>query len=619
MEDVEATAASGGEAVVEAPVAGRRTGWVVVGLVVVAAVPVIVGLIALRSPHWYPAGDMAQAELHVRGFWSHPPLVGAAGRLGTLQDQGSHPGPALWLAMYPVYALFGRSSYGLLAGAASVHLVAIALSLWVAWRRAGLAFTVVLGVAIAVLVRASGPAFFVEPWNPWLAVFPFLLFLLLLWAVLEEERSHLPLAVLAGTYCIHCHIGYLPIVGALVLGVLVWTGWTLHRHGEAVWRTLARPLAWSGVALVVMWLPPVVDQLIHDPGNLLILYRNFRYPADPAVGLVDAVRGFAGEVNLAGPWIVGRGHLPTDSPNVLGFAALLALWAAGAFVAVRQRFSDLVRLHALLAGTCVVGVLAIARITGTMFDYLLRWLWVVTALIVTASVTTFLRWWAAARAARGAKADRDGWRVAVVGIGAAVVLSAVAVPKFAAADVPGPRDSVIIGDLVRGARDQLDKGDRYLVRWSDPTALGATGFGTLLELARQGYHVGVDRPQRAGALPFRVLDESDADGVLYVIIGKDVDRWLARDDAVELASAEPRTPAEQAEGEALRERIIARLEEIGRSDLVPAVDRLYAAILFAPELPGDIKRDMSRLTDLRLPGALFLTAPGAPSEPPPLP
>ena len=59
-----------------------------------------------------------------------------------------------------------------------------------------------------------------------------------------------------------------------------------------------------------------------------------------------------------------------------------------------------------------------------------------------------------------------------------------------------------------------------------------------------------------------------------------------------------------------------RRTTIGRSDLVPSLDTLYAAVLFAPGMPDDVKRDMSRLTDLRLPGALFLTKPGAPSEPP---
>ena len=67
------------------PERSRRTGWAVVaGFALLAAIPVLVALVALRHPHWFPAGDMAQAELHVRGFWNHPPLVGAAGRLGTL-------------------------------------------------------------------------------------------------------------------------------------------------------------------------------------------------------------------------------------------------------------------------------------------------------------------------------------------------------------------------------------------------------------------------------------------------------------------------------------------------------------------------------------------------------
>src|SRR3954467_2540817 len=48
---------------------------------VMAIIPAIVTLVRLAGRHWYPAGDMAQAELHVRGFWGSPPLVGAAGRI----------------------------------------------------------------------------------------------------------------------------------------------------------------------------------------------------------------------------------------------------------------------------------------------------------------------------------------------------------------------------------------------------------------------------------------------------------------------------------------------------------------------------------------------------------
>jgi hypothetical protein len=596
-------------------------------LAALAAAPVIVGLVALRHPHWYPAGDMAQAELHVRGLWNHPPLIGAAGRLGTLEDQGSHPGPLLWLAMYPMYALFGRTSYGLMVGAVSVHLVSIGLILWVAWRRAGLAFTIALGVALAVIVRASGPAFFTEPWNPWLAVLPFLLFLLLVWDVLEGAVGELPFAVAVGTYCINCHVGYLPLVGALLVLALVWAGLAARHGGRGVVATLLRPLLWSVLVLAVLWIPPVVDQLVHQPGNLGILLRNFRYPTDPYVGLKGAVKGFAGEVNLFGPWVVGRGHLPTSRPNVLGFLGFLVVWAIGVAAAFRRRDAALLRLHALLVATCVVAIISIARVTGVLFDYLLRWLWVVAALIVAASATGVYRWWAARAvaahdpsstvAAGSAERSAPHRRLGVAAITAAAVLAAVALPKFADATVSGPRDSAIIGRLVQDGKPHLDPRDRYLVRWHDPTALGATGYGVLLELARQGLHVGVDREARAGALPSRVLKESDADGVLYVVVGNDIERWRRRTDATELAYAEPRTVAEQAEADALHRRLAARLTEIGRADLVPSLDTLYAAVLFAPGMPPDVQRDMSRLTDLRLPASLFLTAPGAPSDPPP--
>lgn len=65
---------------------------IVIGLSV--SIPMLAALVVLvGGARWFPCGDMAQAELHMRGFLSHPPLVGAAGRI--VDDagfQGSHPG-----------------------------------------------------------------------------------------------------------------------------------------------------------------------------------------------------------------------------------------------------------------------------------------------------------------------------------------------------------------------------------------------------------------------------------------------------------------------------------------------------------------------------------------------
>src|SRR3954451_3467978 len=83
------------------------------------AVPLVVALVSVSRETWYPTRAMAQAELHVSGFFRHPPLVGAAGRIGTMftpYGQGSHPGPALWVALLPTYLRTGRSSLGIELG-----------------------------------------------------------------------------------------------------------------------------------------------------------------------------------------------------------------------------------------------------------------------------------------------------------------------------------------------------------------------------------------------------------------------------------------------------------------------------------------------------------------------
>ena len=111
----------------------------VIAAAVIVLIPAIVAAIAVLRPQWYPTGDMAQAELHVRGFWSHPPLVGAAGRIANADGvSGSHPGPLLWLAMWPMYAIGGATSASLVVSVVLVHVATLVLALWLAVRRGGL-------------------------------------------------------------------------------------------------------------------------------------------------------------------------------------------------------------------------------------------------------------------------------------------------------------------------------------------------------------------------------------------------------------------------------------------------------------------------------------------------
>ena len=111
-----------------------------VAVLVLLAVPLVVALISVSRETWYPTGDMAQAELHVAGFFSHPPLVGAAGRIGDAfapYGQGSHPGPAMWFALLPAYLVTGRSSFGLELGMTLMQLAFIVLTVVMVRRLIG--------------------------------------------------------------------------------------------------------------------------------------------------------------------------------------------------------------------------------------------------------------------------------------------------------------------------------------------------------------------------------------------------------------------------------------------------------------------------------------------------
>ncbi|NDF32123.1 MAG: hypothetical protein EB147_07835, partial [Acidimicrobiia bacterium] len=167
-----------------------RHSTLAIAIAIAVSIPMFAALIVLLGgARWFPCGDMAQAELHMRGFLSHPPLVGAAGRI--VDDhgfQGSHPGPSLWLLMYPVYALGGRSSAALMTSVVSVHLASIIAALWLVARRWGRWGALVAGFAILILLRSSGSDFMVEPWNVWMALLPFVLMIILLFDVIAPDE-----------------------------------------------------------------------------------------------------------------------------------------------------------------------------------------------------------------------------------------------------------------------------------------------------------------------------------------------------------------------------------------------------------------------------------------------
>lgn len=597
---------------------GRHRNWVpIVGIVAVAVLPVVVALVrVLAGPRWYPGGDMAQAELHMRGFLSHPPLVGAAGRIvGDTGIQGSHPGPSLWVAMLPVYLLGGRSSAALMASVASVHIVSVAVAVWLARRRADLPFAFVVGLIALSVIRASGPDFMIEPWNPWLAVLPFMVFMLLLLDVVApidgapDRRRPMSLiaAVVVGSHCVQCHAGYLVLVGAMLTFALV----VVVR--DMGWRSRSVRTALFGVAMsgVLMWTPPVIDQMRRVPGNLTLLLQHFGSPDEPTIGARMTARIVAEQFNVVGPWITGPGGGAPSAGwlRYPGFVAMVALVVWGAWTSRRRGDRPMVRAFTFVASTVCVGVLSVFRIFGPFFEYTIRWFWILSGLAVGLCVL------AIARHPRVAASVRSlvGRRRPIVGV---VVLALVATSLSSAqalerVHLPGPTDSRITGGLAPQLRRSLDGGKRYLVRFWDPYTLNATGFGVVLQLERDGFRVGVDPQFAAAALPHRVVTEDQVDEVLWVVVGPYIE--TVRDDETlrEVAYFDPRSPEDAARADALVAEVGRLLVEAGRAELVPSLTQPGASLLFPnPPLPEDIAVKVRDIVLLGQPVGVFASAPG---------
>ena len=559
-------------------------------LVAAVALPLLVAAVALADDDWHPTGDMAQAELHVRGFFGHPPLLGAAGRLGTLTEQGSHPGPAPWVALLPGYRVLGQSGWALTTSVGLVAAATAAGIIVVARRRGGWALAGLVTLALVVLLRSNGPEVFSEPWNPWLGVLPFAAFVLLVWAVIGDDRWALPWAAAAGSYALQCHVGYGLLVGGLGLLALVWA---LRRRW---WRAIAVA---AGVT-VVLWIPPVLEQVTADdgwPGNLRILYDHFSTPDGDPVGLRRGVDAFAGELNVVGPWLVGRGHQPTDPPAWLGFAAMVALWAGAAAVAWRRRLDGPLRLHAVLAVACGLGLASITRVFGDFFDYVVRWMWILSAFVAVAIVWT--AW----------MASPPRWRRAIAGGGAAALAVAVTAASVGAADVEssGPRNSELVAGLAPPIAAELDAGGRYLVRWDDTISLGATGVGVLLELEKRGFDVGADTFQRAAVLPHRVIaDECDADAVVWIVVGPSLEAVGDLPGARLLAEVDARSPEERRRFDDIADAFDEELRAAGLTELTPVADQHLIGIALDPRVPPATRDRVVDLVELGLPAAAFL-------------
>ncbi len=430
--------------------------------VLVAVVPVVVATARAIGRGWVPLGDDALFAIRSFDVFGHSiPLLGtwtsASSSYGTNLN---NPGPLLfdWLAA-PAHLL--GSSTGTAVGVMLLNVGSLVGIAVFAHRRGGSLFGMVAMLVSAALCWAMGSESLFEPQQPLSLLFPFLLFVILVWSTTCGDLVALPLAAGVGSLVVQTYLPYSLLVPALGLWALVGLVLTLNRqrrHDRDAWpglrRRALRTGAVTGVVVVVAWAQPLIQQFTSSSqGNLTLLARGATSGHGKTIGYRVGMQFFASVVSLPPWWFrpsfsktffpLSGWRPPSMASAAVSLGALTALLGWCAWDA-RHRQDRASSRAILTAGVALAaGLVTVAQVgrqptaaIAIFIPHELRFLWPIGVFVLLAIAVTFVRRFQRA----------DGPPVLVVGVVglAAVVFASLSMPTAnVAPDAPNSQEWAI--------------------------------------------------------------------------------------------------------------------------------------------------------------------------------
>jgi hypothetical protein len=366
----------------------------IAGLALCVALPLAALLVRVVSR--LPAatgvlGDPAVIELYTLRATTGDQLLGPYSRFGF-----HHPGPLAFYCLAPFYLAFGKTYAALCVGALVFNLAWLIGIAAVVWRLGGSGRWPSSLVVIGAYIVYLGPTVLASAWNPDIAILPLAFALVSSAAVVAGHTAYLPAAAFAASFAVQSHLACAGAVACVAFASLValiaWRGRQRAGSGAPAPR-VARHVTMTAILLVVVWLPPFIEQLRDDPGNLTLILRFLGQghgPRDLGASLV-AVATQASAFLLAPFGLTSQGAPPPTLVPVMCTAAagLLLVLVLGAFRGWRRR--DAFALASCVTTLCllIVGLFVTRAVVGHLHAYLMRWVSAVGLLGCIAVVAAF--------------------------------------------------------------------------------------------------------------------------------------------------------------------------------------------------------------------------------------
>jgi hypothetical protein len=479
-----------------------------------------------------------------------------------------------WLLAFP-YHLFGDRPEALLAAAATLNALTVAALSAVAWRRGRLPLVALTMTATAILVHAMGPAMIRDPWNPFITLLPLALTVFLVWSVIEGDFWMWPPLAFLVSFELQSHIGYLPMLA--MLGVSVFAIAWRRKSFNTLLPTSTKQRWWvlglSSAVVIGCWLPVLLDQ-VAGTGNLGAIAHYFLTNGDSPAGFGTAFHVAADQLRFpSAPWL-GRSELAGLDGALLGsgLAALVVpiLSMAGSlWLAVRMRVLAALRLQLVVIATALGGLIATARVTGPLFDWVVRWWWVIACLWWLSIV--WVLWSVLCKRITTQSMQRIA--TGLLAVVATVVTLAATGPIISATSStppPSPSTGIVLDGFLQQTLDAL-QGSGPLLIVTTGSVRGDYGDALRLQLERAGIQVVAESNMISHLGPQRSESNRAPVGTLWIVSADQITQFKADPSMKFLGGWDPLTQDERnqffIDQSLLQDQLIAA----GRVDLAEAL------------------------------------------------
>ncbi len=412
--------------------------------------------------------DAAVLELYTLEAIDGRLLTGPYSRFGW-----HHPGPLYLYLVAPLYAAAGRQSAGMQVGVLVINVGALVVAVS-ALSTIGATFAIPAVVALTWLaIRADD--MLVSVWNPHVIVMPLAALLAVASAFAATGRRAFALwLVVLGSFLVQTHIAMAPIVA-------VTGGLAAARHLRQMRGRFAATLL---AVAAVLWLPVIVEQLTHRPGNLTRIIVFFTQGAGGRQ--LSAALGAWSSMVVA-PFTSGF-RVPTGADFAApmswpaGVAIVEVVAVAAAALVFRRRDPAAAWLATMCAAATIAAFPATIGIREHIVDHEVFWMSVPGAMnagVLAGTALAITRWrlcgrrWVAALAV-----------AAVAGVGVAALDRSVHRNR----QLDDHAVDVLVDRFVGALR--ASGASRPLVHIDHP--IWQIAAGALLQLRKGGYDVAVD-------------------------------------------------------------------------------------------------------------------------------